>query len=310
MIIYKEFSSLLNDLGFSAKTLYSVSNHITRYYRLVKIPKANDEVRELNVPNDLLMSIQRAINDKLLCVEEVSRFAMAYKPRSSTKKNADPHVAKHVLLKMDIRHFFDHLIFPLVREKVFPANRYSEQNRTLLTFLCTYRDRLPQGAPTSPSISNIILRDFDDDIGEWCNERNIAYTRYCDDMTFSGDFDPKPVIELVKKELKKLGLYPNEKKTVVIRKGQRQSVTGIIVNEKPSVPIEYKKRIRQEMHYCMKFGIADHLQKTACHESKETYIAKILGRINYVLSIEPDNLQIQRYRKWLTEEKGASLATM
>ncbi len=303
MIIYKEFSSLLNDLGFSAKTLYSVSNHITRHYRPVKIPKANGEVRELNVPNDLLISIQRAINDKLLCTGKVSSFAMAYKPGSSTKRNAAPHVAQPVLLKMDIRHFFDHLTFPLVREKAFPANRYSEQNRTLLTFLCTYRDCLPQGAPTSPNISNIILRDFDNDIGEWCNERNIAYTRYCDDMTFSGDFDPKLVIELVKRELKKLGLYLNEKKTIVIRKGQRQAVTGIIVNEKPSVPIEYKKRIRQEMYYCMKFGIADHLQKTGCQESEETYVAKVLGRINYVLLVEPDNLQMQQYRTWLMKYK-------
>lgn len=303
MIIYKEFSSLLNDLGFSAKTLYSVSNHITRYYRPIKIPKANGEVRELNVPNDLLMSIQRAINDNLLCTEKVSPFAMAYRPGSSTKKNADPHIAQPVLLKMDIRHFFDHLIFPLVREKTFPAGRYSEQNRTLLTFLCTYRDCLPQGAPTSPSISNIILRDFDNCIGEWCNEHNIAYTRYCDDMTFSGDFDPKPVIELVKKELKKLGLYLNEKKTIVIRKGQRQAVTGIIVNEKPRVPIEYKKRIRQEMYYCMKFGVAEHLQKTDCQESEETYIPKVLGRINYVLSIEPDNLQMLQYRTWLMKYK-------
>ncbi len=302
MIIYKEFSSLLNDLGFSAKTLYSVSNHITRYYRPVKIPKANGEVRELNVPNDLLMSIQRAINDKLLCAEEASRFATAYKPGSSTKKNADPHVAQPVLLKMDIRHFYDHLIFPLVRDKAFPTSRYSEQSRTLLTFLCTYRDCLPQGAPTSPSISNIILRDFDNHIGEWCNERNIAYTRYCDDMTFSGEFDPKPVIELVKKRLQELGLYLNEKKTVVIRKGQRQSVTGIVVNEKSSVPIEYKKRIRQEMYYCMKFGVASHLRKTDCQESEETYIAKTLGRINYVLSVEPDNSQMQRYRKWLMKQ--------
>ena len=79
MIIYKEFSSLLNDLGFSGKALYSVSNHIKRHYHQVQIPKVNGEIRELNVPDDLLMSIQRAINNRLLCLEEVSHYAMAYR---------------------------------------------------------------------------------------------------------------------------------------------------------------------------------------------------------------------------------------
>ena len=107
MIIYKEFSSLLNDLGFSGKTLYSVSNHIKRHYHQVQIPKVNGEIRELNVPDDLLMSIQRAINNRLLCLEEVSHYAMAYRIGTSTKANAKPHVNKPVMLKMDIRHFFD-----------------------------------------------------------------------------------------------------------------------------------------------------------------------------------------------------------
>lgn len=303
MIIYKEFSSLLNDLGFSGKTLYSVSNHINHHYHPVRIPKSNGEFRELNVPDALLMSIQRAINNKLLCLEEVSSYAMAYRPGRSTKTNATPHVNKPIILKMDIRHFFDHLIFPLIKEKAFPDIRYSEQNRILLTFLCTYKDALPQGAPTSPAISNIIMREFDNIVGKWCEERNIDYTRYCDDMTFSGEFEPELVISLVKKELQKMGLYLNNKKSTIVGKGQKQSVTGIIVNEKISVPTEYKKRIRQEMFYCMKYGITDHLTKIKCTYTKDAYVAKLLGRINYVISIEPDNLQMRKYRKWLMTQK-------
>ncbi len=303
MIIYKEFSSLLNDLGFSGKALYSVSNHIKRHYRQVQIPKVNGEIRELNVPDDFLMSIQRAINNRLLCLEEVSHYAMAYRTGTSTKANAKPHVNKPVMLKMDIRHFFDRLIFPLIKDKAFPTTRYSEQNRILLTFLWTYNDALPQGAPTSPVISNIIMQEFDNYVGNWCEERNIAYTRYCDDMTFSGDFDPVPVIALVRKELKKMGLYLNDKKTTIVRKGQRQSVTGIVVNEKLSIHTEYKKRIRQEMYYCMKYGVANHLIKTEWIDSKEAYIAKLLGKINYVLSVESDNLQMKEYKKWLLTQK-------
>ena len=220
MIIYKEFSSLVNDLGFSGKALYTVSNHINKHYEPVKIPKGNGEFRQLYVPDRLLKAIQRAINEKLLSAEEISPYATAYRPGGSTKLNACPHIDKPVLLKLDIRHFFDHLIYPVVKEKAFPEKRYSDQNRVLLSLLCVYMDSLPQGAPTSPTISNIIMNDFDNTIGQWCSDNKISYTRYCDDMTFSGDFDPKLVIHLVKSELKKLGLFLNDQKTVVVRIGQ------------------------------------------------------------------------------------------
>lgn len=140
-------------------------------------------------------------------------------------------------------------------------------------------------------------------LGEWCREKGIAYTRYCDDMTFSGDFEPQEVIKLVKRELKKLDLSLNKKKTIVARKGQKQTVTGIVVNEKLSIPNLYKKQIRQEMYYCMKFGVESHLEKANIIETPETYIPKLLGRINYVLSIEPDNEDMKRYRDWLIRNK-------
>ena len=307
MIIYKEFSSLVNDLGFSGKALYSVSNHINKHYNPVKLPKGNGEFRQLYVPDEFLKSIQRAINEKLLLTEEISPYATAYRPGGSTKVNASPHIGKPVLLKLDIRHFFDHLIYPIVKEKAFPEKRYSEQNRVLLSLLCVCMDSLPQGAPTSPTISNIIMKDFDNAVGQWCEENKISYTRYCDDMTFSGDFDPKVVIPIVKSELKKLGLFLNDKKTVIVRKGQKHSVTGIVVNEKLSAPAEYKKKIRQEMYYCMKYGVKSHIDSCVSNESPESYVLGLLGRINYVLSIEPKNEQMQKYKVWLQDklQKGA-----
>ena len=306
MIVYKEFSSLVNDLGFSGKALYSVSNRVHKHYHPVKIPKGNGEFRQLYVPDDFLKSIQRSINDKLLCMEEISPYATAYRPGGSTKVNANPHIGKPVLLKLDIRHFFDHLIYPIVKDKAFPAERYSEQNRVLLSLLCVYMDALPQGAPTSPTISNIIMKEFDNVVGAWCSDNGIAYTRYCDDMTFSGDFDPRPVIRRVKFELKKMGLFLNDKKTVIVREGQKHSVTGIIVNERLSVPSEYKKQLRQEMYYCMKFGLQSHLNSIGCGDSKEKYILTLLGRINYVLSVEPQNEQMQKYKAWLKEQQKKS----
>ena len=301
MTIYKEFSSLVDDLNFSGKALYTVSNSIHKYYRAVTIPKGIDESRRLYVPDEFLKAIQRRINEVLLSKEEISPYATAYRVGGSTKLNASPHVGKPIILKLDIRHFFDHLIYPVVKEKAFPKERYCEQNRILLTLLCIYMDSLPQGAPTSPTISNIIMKDFDNAVGSWCDKNDISYTRYCDDMTFSGDFDTKKVVSLVKSELKKLGLFLNDKKTVVVRRGQRHSVTGIVVNEKLSVSSEYKKQVRQEMYYCMKYGIKSHLDSIGSNELPQDYVLRLLGRINYVLSIEPNNSQMQKYKLWLKD---------
>lgn len=299
MDTYQEFSSLVKALGISGQALYSASNSIHKHYHPVKIPKSNGEYRQLYVPDDFLKMIQRRINDRLLSKENISVYATAYREGGSTVANATPHVGKHTMLKLDIRHFFDHLIYPVVKDKVFPVEKYSESNRILLSLLCIYMDALPQGAPTSPTISNIVMKDIDNTIGNWCQQQNIAYTRYCDDMTFSGDFEAGPVIAFVKAELRKMGLFLNTKKTVVVKEGQKHSVTGIIVNDRLSISAEYKKRIRQEMYYCMKYGIRSHLEMNGYKEAESIYLNKLLGRVNYVLSVEPDNFKMKEYKNWL-----------
>ena len=305
MIVYRELSSLSADLGFSGKALYSVSNDVERHYHPVRIPKGNGEFRQLHVPDNFLKIIQRQIANTLLFQEEISPYATAYRIGGSTRINAMLHIGKPVVVKLDIRHFFDHIIYPMVKEKVFPAERYSESNRILLSILCVYRDCLPQGAPTSPLISNIIMKDFDNCAGAWCLSRGISYTRYCDDMTFSGDFDPKELIRKVQEELRKLGLFLNDKKTVVVRQGQRQKITGIIVNEKLGIPSEYKHKIRQEMYYCRKYGVSSHAAAAHSQERLSRYLSSLMGRINYVLSVETDNRDFREYKaavlKWIKE---------
>ena len=299
MIVYREFSSLSEDLGLSGKTLYSVSYSITKHYRSVSIPKRGSGTRELHVPDDLLKVIQSRIAERLLPLEEISPYATAYRPGGSTKINAALHVGKQTILKLDIKNFFDSITYPMVKNKAFPATRYSERNRILLSILCVYVDSIPQGAPTSPAITNIIMKDFDDNVGRWCFEHNIAYTRYCDDMTFSGDFDPVSVKAFVKQELKKMGFVLNSRKTTIVRQGQRQQVTGIVVNERLGIPTEYKRRIRQEIFYCEKYGVNSHLVKCQNEISEQDYLVGLLGRVNYVLSIEPENRDMLSYKSIL-----------
>lgn len=300
-IVYRELSSLEKDLGFSARALYAASYHRDSHYRRTSIPKGNGQYRELCLPDDFLKAIQRSIAEHLLVYEEISPYATAYRPGGSTLINARPHVGRPVLLKLDIRHFFDHIIYPQVKEKVFPEDRYSEANRVLLTMLCVYPDSLPQGAPTSPMISNIIMKDFDNTVGSWCRRKNIVYTRYCGDMTFSGDFVPREVIDLVRGELRKMGFFLNDRKTVVLRDGQKKAVTGIVVNEKPNTAAAYRRKLRQELYFCRKYGVEEHIQRLGLDIPASDYIRRLLGRVNYVLQITPGNSEMQRYKAWLLD---------
>ena len=306
MIVYREISSLCQDLGYSARALYSVSNTVEKHYHAVELKKSNGEVRLLRVPDKLLKSIQKRIADILLSQEPISCYAMAYRVGGCTSRNASVHVGKKKVLKMDIRKFFDHITYPMVKNRVFTADKYSESIRILLSVLCVYIHRLPQGAPTSPAISNIIMREFDEVVGNWCNEKGIAYSRYCDDMTFSGDFDEKEIITFVDHELRKNGFFLNHKKTICLHDGQRKEVTGIVVNKKISVPAHYKKKIRQEIYYLNKYGLESHVAKVTNEQNVDKYISGLLGRVNYVISVEENNEEMRGYRKLLFELKRNS----
>ena len=301
MIVYRELSSLEQDLGINAKTLYAVSNNLRKHYHKAKLPKKNGGYRNLSVPDEILKSIQKQIAEVLLIHMPVSRYAKAYRFGSSTLHNAKHHVGKQVLLKLDILHFFDSIRYSTVKDKVFPEEIYAEPLRILLTMLCYHKDALPQGAPSSPAITNIILYEFDELAGQWCRERGIAYTRYCDDMTFSGDFNPAEVIRFVRLELKKLGFLLNEQKTRIQHPGQQQTVTGIVVNEKLSIPADYRRKLRQELYYCRKFGIQEHLQKIVLETPEDTYLMQLLGKVNYVLQVHPNDRDMLEARKWLQQ---------
>lgn len=301
MIIYRELSSLETDLGCSAKTLYTLSNTIHSHYHEASIPKGNGEYRKLFVPDDALKTLQKKITNIILNRMEISPYATAYRFGGSPLRNAKPHVGHKLLLKLDIRHFFDKITYALVRKLVFPDGVFSESNGVLLSTLCCYQGHLPQGAPSSPAISNIIMRDFDNTVGSWCCENGITYTRYCDDLTFSGSFDPSALKHFVSKELRKLGFFLNEKKTVCVRDGQKMCITGIVINQKPNVSLSYRKTIRQEIYYCKKYGIQNHLKRKGNTDNKTVYLRKLLGRINYVLSVDSNNAEFIGYKNWSIE---------
>lgn len=274
--------------------LYAVSNHVEEHYHPAVIRKRSGGERHLQVPDRLLMKIQRNILHHILDQMPVSPHATAYRRGTGILLNARGHVGTKQLLKLDIRDFFGSILVPMVLQSAFPSRYFPPSVAMLLTSLCCYQEYLPQGAPTSAAISNLVMKPFDDHMGAWCGERGIHYSRYCDDMTFSGDFDADEVIRKAGGFLHAMGFELNREKTHVVCSGRQQTVTGIVVNQKPQVSREYRRRLRQEIHYCETFGLESHLERmgdTRYLPLGEAGIARyrlsLLGRIQFVLQVNP-----------------------
>lgn len=251
--------------------------------------------------------MQRNLLAHVLVGLPVSPHATAYRKGVGILQNAAPHAGKAIILRLDIADFFPSITFAMVYARAFPRAYFPPAAAALLTSLCCCRDTLPQGAPTSPAISNLVMRPFDSFIGKWCAELGITYTRYCDDMIFSGDFDAYMVERKVEGLLSLMGFSLNRKKTRVYTPANRQQVTGIVVNRHPQASREYRRALRQELHYCAKFGVDSHLERTlahrACKEEQLRYLQAMLGRVAFVLQLNAQDAFFQearmRIRGWI-----------
>lgn len=291
------------DIDGKIKGLFSLTNNVNKCYETVYITKSNGKKREINKPNPDLKYYQKAINKNILAHIPVSDYAAAYKKGSSIARSAAVHVGKPQVLKLDIKNFFGSILYKTVQE-TFIRLGYDYFTATTLATLCCCKGRLPQGTPTSPAISNIVMRELDDLISCFCNERNIAYTRYSDDMIFSGDFDKDEIIFFVEAKINEFGFKLNHKKTKLIKQGQRQTVTGVVVNEKQQLPKSYRRKIRQEIYYCQKHSVKSHILRSDIAEYirpdgdvyYKEYLLNLYGRINYALQINPADDKMLKYR--------------
>ena len=285
------------------KTIYSISNNIEKNYRIYKIKKHNGKYRTIYEPSKTLKQIQKRILVNILNNKKISKYAKAYYKGICLKDNAFPHVNKEMILKLDIKNFFENISFLDVYNSCFSIDYFPKSVGMLLTYLCTYDDHLTQGSPTSAYISNLVMKEFDEELGLWCEEKNISYTRYSDDMTFSGEFSPNEIIIKVRKMLYKLGLELNDSKIHVIYNSSNQNVTGIVVNEKMQVNIKYRNKIRQEIYYINKFGLDSHLEKRGINIKPKNYLNKLYGRILYVLQINGNDEEFKKYKEFIKSLK-------
>ena len=290
---------LASFFGCRHRTVFQCVREHDKLYRKVEIPKRNGGVRKLSVPMPYLAMLQQRILHGFLGHFPVSSYATAYRKGVDLGENAAPHCGKRYLLKLDLEDFFGSITFPMVYQAAFGPSRFPKQIGTMLTALCCYKDCLPQGACTSPALSNLVMKWIDETLGAWCEKRGVSYTRYCDDLTFSAD---RPLYDVYNKAVSLLesrGFTVNESKTRFITRAGRQTVTGLVVNEKTGVAADYKRRLRQELHYAVTYGIADAAARVQFEGTPRNYAHRLLGQLNFVLRFDPQNQWFLRARQQL-----------
>lgn len=262
------------------------------FYRHFTIQKANGEMRDIYEPLPDLKYIQHWILTNILEKIPVSPYAKAFVKKKGVKENARFHRGQTVVVTMDIKDFFPSITIRSITD-IFLSFGYYDNVANFLAHLCCLDYSLPQGAPTSPYLSNIRMAKFDERVAEYVCIQKIRYTRYADDLTFSGDFDPHQLIVQISGWLFKEGFTANTEKTRVARSNARQEVTGIVVNSHMQIQKAQRKKIRQEVYYIKKYGLESHLSHIG--ESRQNYLNHLLGKINYACYINPKDQELMQY---------------
>jgi RNA-directed DNA polymerase len=274
--------------GFCFDHLYSTYN----------LPKKSGGNRVISAPDEKLKKLQRAILYHGFAPIDKSPSATGFRRGTSIVRNAEPHVDKKVVVNVDIRGFFPNTPQPLIRgaSRHLIKGTLSEDAQILVTELCGYKGALPTGAPTSPAIANIVLATADKAIRTVCRKKRVSFTRYADDLTFSGNGDVLSILPFVRKVLADFGFELDSKKTNIFRKGRRQIVTGLVVNEKPNLAKPVRKKIRAAVHN------RSNGNAVFWHD-KPMSDNELMGRIAFLAQTQPDEAKCLREKLELAMRK-------
>lgn len=286
-------------VGYTPDYIYRMSRYSSGFYREFTVPKKSGGRRIINEPLPDLKTVQSWILHNILVKYRCSKYAKAYLPKKSIRDNARFHCRQKYIVNLDIVDFFPSTKKRTVY-KTLAHRGYTKGITLLLTNLCTLRGALPQGAPTSPYLSNLCFLDLDEQISDYCKKNSWMYTRYADDMSFSGSGNIHSLIKTVSCLVYQQGYKLNSKKTRVSGRGARQQVTGVVVNEKMQVTRSVRRRIRQEMHYITTYGLNSHLEHQQI--TNKYYVSRLLGKIQYCLFINPKDEEMERYRDILNSK--------
>lgn len=307
----------LNELRFLAyqKDVTKIS-----HYQRFEISKKTGGTRLISAPMPRLKRAQYWILGNILEPLPLHNAAHGFVNERSIVTNALPHVGKDVVINLDLKDFFPSVSYPRVKG-VFQNLGYSEHVATVLGLLCTESNTqhveldqeqwfisngerfLPQGAPTSPYITNLICRKLDARLEGMARALGFEYTRYADDLTFSASNVSDAVVRQLLWRCRGIvmaeGFNVHPDKTRIMRRHQQQEVTGVVVNEKPSVDRKTLKRFRALLFQIEKDGPAD--KAWGCGE----LFASIEGYANFVAMVKPEKgIALQQQVTRLRQQYG------
>ena len=298
--LWKSEHDLASALSLSVKELRHFSIHRFQdkvcHYVLFRIAKARGGHRLIMAPKTRLKKIQREILRQVLEKLPPPPHAHGFVKGRSVKTGASQHVGKKVVVKMDLADFFPSVTFPRVRG-LFLALGYSFPVATTLAVLCTECERqrvkqgddlfhVPvgerhcvQGAPTSPALCNQIARKLDNRLHGLALKLGFTYTRYADDLTFSGDNPEKlkSLLGLTRKIIEDEGFRLHSKKTRILHSGGHQHVTGVTVNQALGLSKKERRRLRAELH-----------QLSLNPQPDPQQIARLKGKLAYLEMLNPE----------------------
>lgn len=297
-------------LGYELDYVQVLSTCNEDFYKEYRIPKRNGKWRIIDEPMPNLKEIQTWILENILLspgvLKDVLPIVTAFMPHRDIIDNAKPHVGKKCVVCMDLKDFFSSVRWIQVYG-VFSDLGYGKDVAGMLAHLCTLKGVLPQGAPTSPMLSNLVMKRIDRKIYAFCHSKGIAYTRYADDLTFSAErrLEYGQLMGYVSMMMRGEQFTINEEKTKVYHRNQSQNVTGIVVNEKLQVGKKYRRKIRQEMYYLQRYGLMEHYPHTNYPFSPKSYLNHLLGKVNHVLHVNKEDKEMRKYQKILKEQYEA-----
>lgn len=280
-------------MDISTETLKSMINRADLFYYQFTIPKRSGGERRIAAPYPDLLRAQRWIVDNILSSIAVHEPATAYVKGKSTMDNVLPHVRKKFLLRLDIKDFFPSINKNRVIS-IFRKLGYGKKISYYLASLCCLHDSIPQGAATSPMISNIIAKRLDRRLVGFCRLNQLSYTRYADDFTFSGEEINPRIITKIKNIILSEGFLLNDEKTSLVCGGGRRIVTGISISSGvPKYPKVQKREVRKDVHYVLKNGLLGQLNYL--QSSDWLLVERLIGKLLYWRMIEPENPFVNKY---------------
>ncbi|MDB4710305.1 reverse transcriptase family protein [Flavobacteriales bacterium] len=235
----------------TTKKLTHYYYNLNKKYREFSIPKKSGGSRNICAPDKFLTKVLRRINIALSLIHTPTEYSHGFLIGRSIKTNAEMHVNKKYVLNVDVKDFFPSVNFFRIKiELQKPPFELNEKMAHLVANFCCYNKTLPQGAPTSPIVTNIICNELDLKLAEFAKTNKQVFTRYADDITFSG-YRPiydKDYFSSLQAILKKEKFYLKHSKTRIQTRQMRQEVTGVVVNEKLNVNRNYVRNLRALIH--------------------------------------------------------------